>query len=324
MINKVLLWVLAATFGLIFSFLLAFFCFKVYVNIFWETSYAEIKTSEDGTSSSQRKIMSLYKEDGIALPVSVSVSLRDSIFHYSGRFKSKALGPTGTPCTPRIKSFANARFPTVKEKYESIIDQAFDTIYSYDTTIYKLIAEKYTGKDTSYTIHAPSKPAFDWYLQREAKNGVFDVVPTLGIDKGYVRVHPKTKHQFLMLLIKDNLSFIFWLLLFYQLFRSVVGLNSKFSFSQNLTNRIFYMGLLFVSYVLISFFVDSSVASWFDLIRYQSSGTAFEDFKGDLGVSLYPYVKFQYFYLFLGILLIILHTLLKRSQQIEKEWSAII
>ena len=144
--------------------------------------------------------------------------------------------------------------------------------------------------------------------------------------KTSISVRPEGRKLYLILLVRNNLKVLFLIFVLYQLFevrtRAEIPI---FHSPASLYNRISTIGWCF----LVIFNSSQFTLDWCDcflLPQYQtgsSVSTAINNIEG-LQVEIFPFHDFSFEGFFTGLLLIIFSILMKRSSEIEKDWSLTI
>jgi len=320
--NRVVLGVLSVIFGGILIVRIGALAFDVYMNFFSNGPITSVDYYEDDFGDSTfvtSKFGSSLEENGYAISIRFNLTLADSIVQAKGSGYKHLNEDEQKKINPDVVRWKSLRWPfnQYKSQFDRYAEQ-LDTIYRVDTIVNHLVVrppwpDSLDRDDThsvNYTFKG-GKPPIDWIANS-----------TIG-GSSIIRILPKTEHQKLMLLLRHYLLNLLITIIVYQFFRVVLILKNKVSFTQNLVKRTFYIAIWCLIYALGMYLVDKEIASWFIGIWKRTSAT----FSNPLEIvqySIYPIVIVKFNYLFVGLLLLVLSTLFKRSADIENELGSIV
>lgn len=246
----------------------------------------------DPYANNVRVIPSEY--GGIPIPVNLTVNFPDTIIEVKGTKN----GITET----RTSTFSGATSLTRPMKVpnaDSLLYSAFDSIVRIDTSTYSFVDNMgpFTEKD-------PFVVSNDIHI------------------KGEVSVLPNHLMDKILLYLRFHLKIVFMILIFYQLIGTVKNVEKTLGFNLNLGKKVKLIGLILIAYtalnLVLEYIISNSWSRGMDFIKY-SQGNA-----ESMPMHIAPTINFEFDYLIVGVLLIILSSLIKRSAIIENEWSSIV
>lgn len=313
---RVLLLALSMFFGMMLTYYVSLLAFNIYMNTIW-------KPSEECYESSRirqqvRKLARIHREDGFEIPVYLNMMYPDTTIQMAGKLNEHTrafrykLGEIG-------KFHWYNGWRVCAEKWAENTASIFDTIYAVDTLIIRAIVAK-PNIDTLYSRGDQLESRFR--RNQLEYNKLVYAGPQTHM-KASINIKPKTSGQYILLFSRTYLRVLFCIFIFYQLFRASLMLKSDLSITENLCRRIKIMGWGIVSYSVLAFQIDYMISSLYRLISIQSNSTAINHIDS-LNINMSPYYSFNFESLSLGLSLIVLSILAKRSLEIEKSWSLTI
>ena len=246
----------------------------------------------DAYSNNVRVIPSEY--GGIPIPVNLTVNFPDTIIEVEGiknGFKETRTSTfSGSTSLTRPMKVPNA---------DSLLYSAFDSIQNIDTTTYSFV-----DNIRPFTETSPFVVSNDIHI------------------KGEVSVLPNHLKDKILLYLRFHLKMVFMILIFYQLIGTVKNVEKTLGFNLNLGKKVKLIGLILIAYtilnVVLEFMISNSWSHGMDFIKY-SRGKA-----DSMHMHIASTINFDFDYLIVGVFLIILSSLIKRSAIIEREWSSIV
>lgn len=245
----------------------------------------------------------IYKEDGFEIPVWSRNYCPDTVVQISGIFTEK--GKKSNEIDKKGWSNGYGQKHSLKEWEEKTIPK-FDTIFAIDT----LVTFAKAGNLEDYRLNYHNE--FGFHL-----NDVHQ------FSKADFSIMPRSTAQYLILLFRTNLKILFYIFLFYQLFKTVRILKSDFSFNEKIFRRVKIIGWILSIYALLMFATSWLIASWYDMININSDSTVPNQIS-EYFIHMTPRYDFNFEIFSAGLLLIIFSFLMKRSSEIEKNWSLTI
>ena len=193
-----------------------------------------------------------------------------------------------------------------------------------DTSINVLLATDQLPSPHRPSPHTP--PSFDYLIQDERDKSTFDIARGAPIMtyESEIYIKPRNRFQFLVLLVRVNIIRLIFIYIYYQLFRSVNKLNKTLSFSINLAERLKNVGLALLLFVILQFSFNQIIRTWYDNIRFHTANSQNNKILDFVEVTFRHRVEFNLNYLIAGAFLITLSYLVKKSSQIEEDWSLMI
>lgn len=233
-----------------------------------------------------------FKYGGLPVPAIFSVSFPDTII--------KVVGTKNGLTETRTSKFSGSKFFGGKTpNSDSLLYSAFDYIQYIDTTTYSFVDK----------------------IGPFREQGSLIVSNEINI-KGEIFVFPKHLLNKILLYLRHNLKLFFMILIFYQLIGTVKNVKQTLGFNLNLGKKIKLIGLILLAYTILNLVLE------FILSRSWSSGMDFLKISPEsverMPVQIFPAINIEFDYLIVGVFLIILASLIKRSAIIEKEWSSIV
>lgn len=305
---------LSMIFGIALCYYIGSLTFHIYMNTLWDKSYEETLLPEYRFNYKVREMATIYAEDGFQIPVTMHFFYPDTIVQYAGILNEETKNKDSWIYNNDDidnRDWLNT-WRVDLNKWGKRTRAKFDTIYKVDTLLTRALISK---NDTS-----------SWYganVESRFKTNIFDITQFQPHVKSWASIKPKTAGQYYLLLCRDNLPIFYYLFIFYHLLRSVLILNSNFSFSENLYRRIRVIGWAIMIFEVLQFLLDYSLKYVYDFIVIQSSSTAVNYIEG-LKLFMYAEYHLNFEALITGLLLILLSILMKRSSEIEEAWSLTI
>jgi len=320
--HKILLNFLSVVFAVAMLWMIFGLGLSIYANLIVEETVVkfEEEVHEDNSRTGGFRRWGTYKEDGFQIPIHLSIAYADTIFTLRG-FKKGHKKKYRTHSTISKNSWQNkTRYSPFEDGWGKRITESYDTIITNDTSIFEVIAmhPNYEPKDTMY-----SGEPFDVHLKTRRANNAFDIAPIISTHNSTIRIIPKNKAQYFILLFRTHLNSLTFLFIFYQLFRTVSRLNRKMSFSDNLASRIKMIGIALILFVVLELVISFVITKWYSSIGLYSA-SKFESIQEIVSLGISGRLEFEPFYLITGLLLILLCTLMNRTVKIEEDWSLTI
>lgn len=314
---KILLSFLATCFGAAFLYYLTFFAFTIYINT-TALDYVSLQremTNQNNSIPSRvfarmKASATINKEDGFEIPVTTNFYYSDTIIQVLGKLNGHTESKT-------YRSFVTRKWlspPISFSEWEKKHLIGFDTIFQKDTLITRGIVSQ---KKVIGNHNRPKN------IESKYKENTLDVAPFQYVLKSTIKVKAKNSYQYVSLWLRENIKIIFSIFIFFQLLRSVLVLKSNFSFSDNLYNRIKIIGWAILLYALFQFLLDYNISCFYDSINIESTSTA-HNYVDEFNMFILPDCDFSFEKFNAGLLLIIFSFLMKKSSEIEKNWSLTI
>lgn len=135
---------------------------------------------------------------------------------------------------------------------------------------------------------------------------------------GYAIVKSPKFHIYLLQIGKSYLSFLFIIFIFYQLMKIFKQLLRNFSFTQNISKRVNYLGLLLISFELFTLLLTIIISSEIGAVIISSTKNN-EYLDEAMHLYINPQYDFDITIFIVGLSLLILSSLLKMGNKLEQE-----
>lgn len=310
--HKIILMILSIVFGLGMLYEVIGIAVAVYVNVILDEHVIIHSTDE---SNYGYTVFHTIENSGLPIPIKGSISYHDTIFRAEGFTQ----GYIREDIWPSTRSLS----PGLKAHSKKIIE-SYDSISYMDTSINVLLATDQLPSPHRPSPHTP--PSFDYLIQDERDKSTFDIARGAPIMtyESEIYIKPRNRFQFLVLLVRVNIIRLIFIYIYYQLFRSVNKLNKTLSFSINLAERLKNVGLALLLFVILQFSFNQIIRTWYDNIRFHTANSQNNKILDFVEVTFRHRVEFNLNYLIAGAFLITLSYLVKKSSQIEEDWSLMI
>lgn len=291
------------------------------MNSVWDKTPEEVTLPDHKLNYKLRNMASIYEEDGFEIPVKMDCYYPDTVVQVAGVLNEETKKNESWIREHENDSIDNRHWYNTwrisYKNWERRVLVNYDTIYKIDTLITRTIFSKWSPNYNRW--HGEN-------VDEAFKNNILNLTqnhfqPQV---ESSVYVKPKRKSHFFLLLVRDNLKILFLIFIFYQLWKMVISLKTTFSFNKNIYGRIKMIGVAVVIFSLLKFLFDYLLTHIYHFIGIESTSSYINYIHNDFVFYMYAHYEFSFEAFSVGLLLIVFSTLMKRSSEIEKNWSLTI
>ena len=287
--------------------------FAVYSNLLIEDHIRVIEDVSQGNEGySHYRIYPSHTRDGFPISVRLDLSIPDTVYTIKGVVEGMTYD----------KSWSPKRNDPFGDRIGKMIESVPDTITMRDTARFAFTSRNFgdSFKDTSFS----EAPSFDWMLKYNESRSKLNIVPAIRSSKTTINIKPKNIEQLIVLLVNTYFFTLILIYVLYQLLRAVYRMNKSLSFTVNLSHRLKNIGIALLCYTFLKYVLSRVILSWYPGYIALESAFKYEPIPEVAKIQFYGITEFSIHFFIMGMFLVTISILIKKSALIEEDWSLTI